>query len=1291
MSLDDDPGNFPGCQGVPTDQKIGTPDVVAPKPDNFGAGLAMRKLRYWVIPLRAAGEQKWRKNKDDELEPVRDENGEIEEYKGKEPFTLDWGLSYWDDDKFHRGFYAVSMYKKFVYTTRHEGRGLGVCLGPGRGPGGGDLADFEGDGEQAQTSMAILLGTDELPFTPSWWSARGGHFLFIVDHPRLLSLLLRAGAREKEGRNQPGVFYLPGLPDLEFRIGGHFANGKIKQLQSVIPPTVGDDGKPRAWIVEPTAEVVPLPLPEHAYQVLERLGDEEEARRALLPPEERAAPRVAVSPVEGARRDLELAHPTDGGPDADAQLAVVIENAGLAYSLPEEEVVRLLMEGYVARCRPPWEEVAIKDAVRDVYEKAAEEGRPRGWLVGKERAAGGGGTALTPEQLAALTGEPPSLSPQLEKRVLAYMETIEGGVSGGRGSFKTYGALCRVGLWFDLPEEQTFRLFWRNYNHKCKPAWSPEELWRKVSEVYANAKPGERGKLLDPGLPAIPSWLSVDDDWSSEGVEEWKEIDPSEVQWAYQDGGLLQVASQANGQPAEGPGDGVNNVHGIGIFEPEEDPGLITDNIRNKPPSTDLTPIAAGLVEAMADPGAASLHVAPTGAGKSYAIALTLSHLYRRGRKVAAILGTLQLVAQVLAHLRRMCPEAIAANAVVLACGRQAMSPGDEDDPGDVTDSEEGTYAINAWSKLILTTHAGVGRRGWSRYIRILWESLGGFDLIVDEVSLFIANCRWTIPCGHRYRSQANPDGVGLSLVPQRRCPKSAGSGNCGNCTKDPCGGEVVFNGYRIRELVPPRRIEIAPGAQGDVKLRTRHRPLLDLHDRLGQRAWVKVAMNTLAAEIVSFDGELLDPCAREKAAIYYFKQEDGLHPAETDAQILAHLMTYAHAPCLTVEMPVRQVKMKGQETKWLTTDPGILKEKLAKGDKDWAKDIRFPHFTCEFARLLFTDLYALETMRRHVATHQTAVSFVGANPLPADRTVIQHVFPDLDVREYAYMNSKIEQLAVIAYVGDDSALRTWVDDKGRPLTSRLEKHGPGMLFFPTKRLAQEFFDLIKAIHPSARFVVENREEWYMHSHIRPDPDGRCMISYSRGVVGVGVNVLGLRWLVLDCSAFRAISSFNPTNITKESFKVARAEERLALLHQNLGRILRGEPGKTACLILLNDNVGDEDAPTLFDGLKKSQALLDSCVQPPLFLLRESRTRIIGEASAWLDKAGGEWPKLPPEMLDEDKKAGRPKRSKDDIIKDAEEAIANGVAWREFRNKSRPERVLDEQEMADLKARFTHP
>src|SRR5262249_53534392 len=140
------------------------------------------------------------------------------------------------------------------------------------------------------------------------------------------------------------------------------------------------------------------------------------------------------------------------------------------------------------------------------------------------------------------------------------------------------------------------------------------------------------------------------------------------------------------------------------------------------------------------------------------------------------------------------------------------------DDEGD-GDEELGEYPIYEWTRIVITTHAAISRRGFSKFMRGIWSRLGpikkekqsrpAFAVIIDEAGELVEQCHQQIDLEYRFRTRREPDGNGGTLVPLHDCPRSSWSGNCGNCTLAGTGGELTFNGFGIRELGRPRPIQM--------------------------------------------------------------------------------------------------------------------------------------------------------------------------------------------------------------------------------------------------------------------------------------------------------------------------------------------------------------------------------------------------------------------------------------------------------------------------------------------------
>jgi P4 family phage/plasmid primase-like protien len=303
--------------------------------------LELERLGFWVVAIHPAGAVV---------------NDKIK--TGKEPIGYDWGLQRRDD--------RWLRWKLNVQPVP----GIGVCFGPGRGPGGEWLSDFEGDGPQAAESLAMLLGGGELA-TVGWASTRGGHNLFTIDGDRLLAALVAAGAVEGKGINA-GVHKLAELPDLEIRIGGLNETGVPKQLQSVVPPTPGTDGKPREWTNPPSVGVAALP--ESAYAFLEALAEKKRTEAAFDAVTTMTVPRPGGPSVEDrAIAYLGTVDPAisgQGGSCPTFRAACVMAR----FDLPEHVALRLMLDHYNPKCVPPWSEAEMRHKVEDAYKKVTDRG-----------------------------------------------------------------------------------------------------------------------------------------------------------------------------------------------------------------------------------------------------------------------------------------------------------------------------------------------------------------------------------------------------------------------------------------------------------------------------------------------------------------------------------------------------------------------------------------------------------------------------------------------------------------------------------------------------------------------------------------------------------------------------------------------------------------------------------------------------------------------------------------------------------------------------------------------------
>jgi hypothetical protein len=247
-------------------------------------------------------------------------------------------------------------------------------------------------------------------------------------------------------------------------------------------------------------------------------------------------------------------------------------------------------------------------------------------------------------------------------------------------------------------------------------------------------------------------------------------------------------------------------------------------------------------------------------------------------------------------------------------------------------------------------------------------------------------------------------------------------------------------------------------------------------------------------------------------------------------------------------------------------------------------------------------------------------------------------------------------------------------------VTAPLEAIGRGLVFLATRKVASGLYDKVHPNQPSVSFVDGGQVEWRNRHGVHNEAATITFLTYSRGVLGLGANLPGTRFLVVDSLAFRAIGSFTPGEITPEQFAAARAQERLSILLQNVGRLLRGEEGKTAVLFLLNAE------PELVEAIAASPAVVEGSELPPLVTAGKDLVQLVDQAGRWLVAGGGDWPE-PDAARANSKKTGRKRKSRESVLAEVEAALAQGMQWREIRQKLKPQRYFSKEELEQIKQR----
>lgn len=258
---------------------------------------------------------------------------------GKQPIGAEWGVERHTEASL-RGMYAAN-----------PGAGVGLRLGPQ-----GGVVDLDVDHpEQAGPVLERIFGK-ELPGTLGWSSARGRHLLFLWDE----RLAKYGKAIVKDTELYPG---------LEIRLGW---SAKDQQYQTVAPPSIGTDGKPRVW--NEHTEI--LPLPESFFADLDKHLLPKATKKKLI------VHRHKTWTIEDrAIAYLGRCDPSVSGQYGHDKAFKAACNVGPGFDLAPEVALRILLEHFNPKCQPEWSERELAHKVEEAYKVETE----RGWLLKEDK------------------------------------------------------------------------------------------------------------------------------------------------------------------------------------------------------------------------------------------------------------------------------------------------------------------------------------------------------------------------------------------------------------------------------------------------------------------------------------------------------------------------------------------------------------------------------------------------------------------------------------------------------------------------------------------------------------------------------------------------------------------------------------------------------------------------------------------------------------------------------------------------------------------------------------------
>lgn len=97
-----------------------------------------------------------------------------------------------------------------------------------------------------------------------------------------------------------------------------------------------------------------------------------------------------------------------------------------------------------------------------------------------------------------------------QRRARGYLATIEGALGGAGGHDKLFYAACRLVKGFLLPPEDALSLLLSDYNARCQPEWSYDEVAHKVDDAVKQLGADDGFMLVD-----TPEWVASQKFWAN--------------------------------------------------------------------------------------------------------------------------------------------------------------------------------------------------------------------------------------------------------------------------------------------------------------------------------------------------------------------------------------------------------------------------------------------------------------------------------------------------------------------------------------------------------------------------------------------------------------------------------------------------------------------------------------------------------------------------------------------------------------------------------------------------------
>ena len=575
----------------------------------------------------------------------------------------------------------------------------------------------------------------------------------------------------------------------------------------------------------------------------------------------------------------------------------------------------------------------------------------------------------------------------------------------------------------------------------------------------------------------------------------------------------------------------------------------------------------------------------PTGSGKSYASTSEALDRHERGERTLIVVQDKEAIEQARRYLLKQAEERgmdltkLKFRIAVSARGAEADDMDESAFSGHGSSSSE----IPKETLIVITHHHFASRKPLTRDLHapLYWIAHWHGLVIIDEVDLFIERQNCTETMSSRYKHIGGTHGQFNRLT---HCPSSTGAFSCKTCVARP-GGSLVNHGTHLAYTSPVKltRENFAKTQETEFTLSDEHLPTTKTIDLPEMNLRLKALEQTdNYLRVRTFER----PISAMAAAGHHQKQ---LTPKEEFLAYARDLIDCSWMPTLAEALPV------DKDGHFVETDPNLgANDTIGTNGQpsvsmlttiDWT----WPYWLCRSKYLLLYDrapLYFLMQQAEQVVVMSATIGEMQIEYLSScasGQSVVAVDLPDPDRRP-------LTRIHVIAHQGHIDWTKTLSDTAARALGCDLANTGisnrttierlgnalvmaghPPLVFLGKKEGAKKIFDMMKERGWS--LFIEGTYQSHAGKAVSETEQTNgtmSLISYARSSLGTGANLPGYDVVIVDGTVVRPHFVFNPAEKSQDAFLTMQEDDRLRIMTQNVGRILRGSGVKTVFVVGLS-------------------------------------------------------------------------------------------------------------------------